>query len=64
MFSNHNPKINHFAQRNPDNLFLVIMMVSLSIQQKWVLVGDMMADMKQNKLDSKYVWGGKNHHLP
>ena len=61
MFSNHNPKINHFAQRSPDNLFLVVMMVSLSIQQKWVLVGDMMVDMKQNKLDSKFIWGNKKN---
>ena len=59
MFRNHNPKINNFAQRNPDNLFLVIMMVVLSIQQKWSLVGDMMSDIKVDKLQSKYIWGNK-----
>jgi len=59
MFNNHNPKINNFAQRNPDNLFLVIIMVVLSIQQKWILVGDMMSDVKVNKLESKYIWGNK-----
>ncbi len=59
MFNTHNPKINSFAQRNPDNLFLVVMMVSLSIQQKWSLVGSMLSDVNKNKLESKFIWGAK-----
>lgn len=59
MFKVHNPKINSFAQRNPDNFFLVVMMVSLSIQQKWSLVGSMLSDMLINKSNSKYIWGSK-----
>jgi len=59
MFKIHNPKINSFSQRNPNNLFLVVMMVVLSIQQKWSLVGDMLEDMLENKSNSKYIWGSK-----
>ena len=59
MFKIHNIKINAFAQRNPDNLFAVVMMFSLSIQQKWSLVGDMLSDMIENKAESKYIWGNK-----
>ena len=59
MFKLHNPQINNFAQRNPDNLFKVIMMVSISIQQKWSLVGDMLADMVKNKSHCMYLWGNK-----
>lgn len=59
MFKVHNIKINKYAQRHPDNLFVVIMMVSLSIQQKWSLVGDMLSDMVENKSDCLYLWGNK-----
>ena len=59
MFNIHNIKINAYAQRNPDNLFAVVMMVSLSIQQKWSLVGDMLSDMIENKSDCLYLWGSK-----
>lgn len=59
MFKTHSPKIKAFAQRNPDNLFLVIMMVVLSIQQKWSLVGDMLLDMDKNQKNSKFIWGNK-----
>mgnify|MGYP003675528114 FL=1 len=59
MFNVHNIKINAYAQRNPDNLFAVVMMVSLSIQQKWSLVGDMLSDMIENKSDCLYLWGNK-----
>ena len=34
-------------------------MVVLSIQQPWLSVGDQMADVKQNGLDSKFLWGNK-----
>ena len=61
MFNIHNPKINSFAQRNPDNFFMVVMMVSLSIQQKWLLVGEMLSDMATNKSESIYIWGNKKN---
>lgn len=59
MFLNHNFKINSFAQRNADNLALVILMVSLSIQQKWSTVGHMLSSVKGLKRDSIYLWGNK-----
>ena len=59
MFKLHNPLINAYAQRSPDNLFTVVMMVSISIQQKWSLVGDMLSDMVENKSDCLYLWGNK-----
>ena len=59
MFLNHNFKINSFAQRNADNLALVILMVSLSIQQKWSTVGHMLSSVKESKKDSIYLWGSK-----
>jgi len=61
VFKTHNPKINSFAQRNPDNFFMVVMMVSLSIQQKWSLVGEMLSDMTTNKSESIYIWGNKKN---
>jgi len=61
VFNIHNPKINSFAQRNPDNFFMVVMMVSLSIQQKWLLVGEMLSDMATNKSESIYIWGNKKN---
>ena len=59
MFNIHNTKINNYSQRHPDNLFLVIMMVSLSIQQKWSRVGDMLKDVRINKSESIYLWESK-----
>ena len=59
MFRDHNFKINSFAQRNADNLAVVILMVSLSIQQKWSTVGDMLSSVKESKKDSIYLWGNK-----
>jgi hypothetical protein len=59
MFKLHNPLINAYAQRNPDNLFVVVMMVSMSIQQRWSTVGDMLSDMVENKSQCVYLWGNK-----
>jgi len=59
MFKIHNTKINNYAVRNPDNLFKVIMMVSLSIQQKWSLVGYMLEDLMIYKSQSMFIWGNK-----
>ena len=39
----------------------VILMVVLSIQQNWLGVGDQIADVRKNKIDSKFLWGNKIH---
>ena len=59
MFKTHNPKINSFAQRNADNMALVILVVVLSIQQRWSKVGNMLADVKLKKSNSIFLWGNK-----
>ena len=59
MFRIHNPKINSYAQRNANNLADVIIMVSLSIQQRWSRVGDMLSNVRLNKDNSLFLWGNK-----
>ena len=59
MFRIHNPKINSYAQRNANNLADVIIMVSLSIQQRWSRVGDMLSNVRLNKDNSLFLWGTK-----
>ena len=58
-FKKHNPLINAYAQASPKNLKHVVMMVALSIQQRWDTVGDQMQDYKANGVDSRFVWGNK-----
>ena len=59
MFKTHNPKINSYAQRSANNLADVILMVSLSIQQRWSGVGNMLEDVRLYKSDSIFIWGNK-----
>ena len=59
MFKTHNPKINSYAQRNADNMADVILLVSLSIQQRWSQVGNMLVDVRINKADSIFLWNNK-----
>lgn len=59
MYKTHAIKIQAFAQRSPDNMSLVCMMVSLSIQQNWLGVGEALKDVIDNKEDSKHLWGFK-----
>jgi hypothetical protein len=59
MYINHAKAIQDYAKQSSDNLVNVITMVVLSIQQPWLSVGDQMADVKQNGLDSKFLWGNK-----
>ena len=59
MFQIHNPKINYYAQRNADNMADVIMMVSLSIQQRWSQVGSMLSDVRKNRDESIFLWNNK-----
>ena len=59
MYQQHATKIQAYAQRSADNMADVCMMVSLSIQQNWLGVGDMLADVRKNKQESKFLWGFK-----
>ena len=59
MYITHAKAIQNYAKQSSDNLVNVITMVVLSIQQPWLSVGDQMADVKQNRLDSKFLWGNK-----
>lgn len=59
MYITHAKAIQNYAKQSSDNLVDVITMVVLSIQQPWLSVGDQMADVKQNGLDSKFLWGNK-----
>ena len=59
MYNLHATEIQSFAQKSADNLFNVILMVALSIQQRWDTVGKQMEDVKANGVDSKYLWGNK-----
>ena len=59
MYITHAKAIQNYAKQSSDNLVDVITMVVLSIQQPWLSVGDQMADVKQNRLDSKFLWGNK-----
>lgn len=59
MFTNHNKKINEFAQASADNLESVVMMVALSIQQPWSSVGVQLQDWRKHGVESRFVWGNK-----
>ena len=62
-FKKHNPKINRYAQKSPDNLKHVIMMVALSIQQPWYQIGNQMQDYVKKGKRSRFVWGNKERTL-
>ena len=55
MYSNHAIKCQKYAQRNANNMADVTLMVVLSIQQNWLSVGDQLADVRQNKADSRFL---------
>jgi len=59
MYQQHATKIQAYAQRDASNMADVCMMVSLSIQQNWLGVGEMLQDVRVNKADSPYLWGFK-----
>lgn len=58
-FHLHNPKINKFAQKSPENTKLMIMMVALSIQQPWWAIGGQLKDFTKRGSKSRFVWGNK-----
>ena len=59
MYKQHATKIQAYAQRSADNMADVCLMVSLSIQQNWLGVGHMLEDVRENKQESKFLWGFK-----
>lgn len=48
-----------YALQSADNFMDVGLLVSLSIQQNWLNCGTMLQDVRENGIDSKYLWGGK-----
>ena len=48
-----------YAQKSHDNMVDVALMVSLSIQQNWLSVGDQLADVNKCGIESKFLWGNK-----
>lgn len=59
MFNTHCKAVQEYSQRSANNMADTVLMVVLSIQQNWLGVGDQMADVRANKLDSKFLWGNK-----
>ena len=59
MYKTHGIACQQYAQRNAENLFYVILMVVLSIQQNWLGVGDQMVDVRKLKAKSRFLWGNK-----
>ena len=59
MFNTHCKAVQEYSQRNANNMADTVLMVGLSIQQNWLSVGEQMADVRANKLDSKFLWGNK-----
>ena len=62
-FHVHNPLINDYAQKSPENLKDMVMMVVLSIQQPWSAVGVQMQDYRKFGAKSRFVWGNKSNTL-
>lgn len=48
-----------FAKESAIHLVLVLLMVLLSIRQRWSLVGEQLQDVISNKTKSKYLFGWK-----
>ena len=59
MFQTDQPKIADYAVMSPKNMARVFDMVSLSIQQPWYNVGNMLEDVDNNGHESKYLFGAK-----
>ena len=59
MFTTHQKSIGRWGRKSPDNTSWIIAMVLLSIQQHWDQIGNQLIDLKENGLDSKYLFGSK-----
>jgi hypothetical protein len=62
MYKTHGINCQRFAQRSAYNLMLVVMMVSLSIQQNWLSIGVQLLDVVKNKSKSKFLWKDSKLH--
>jgi len=60
MYKTHAIQCQDYAMASADNLMDVAMLVSVSIQQNWLSCGDQLADVKENGISSKYLWGVKS----
>lgn len=59
MYQNHQPNIEKFARKNPDNFAQVVLFVSATIQQMFHTVPAIVEDVRERGLDSKHLWGSK-----
>ena len=59
MFKNHQPNIEEFARKDPDNFAQVVLFVSATIQQMFHTVPAIVEDVRERGLDSKHLWGSK-----
>jgi len=59
MYNIHAKAIQDYTKESSENLVDVITMVVLSIQQPWIAVGNQMEDVKENGINSKFLWGNK-----
>lgn len=59
MFANDNPPIQQYAAQGIAETRRVILLVVLSIQARWDLVGAMMDDVAQNGSTSRHLWAMK-----
>ena len=59
MYQNHQPNIEKFARKNPDNFAQVVLFVSATIQQMFHTVPAIVDDVREHGLDSKHLWGSK-----
>lgn len=60
MYKNHAVKCQEYAMQSADNLMDVAMLVSVSIQQNWLSCGNQLKDVKENGINSKFLWGVKS----
>jgi hypothetical protein len=60
MYKTHAIQCQEYAMQSADNLMNVAMLVSVSIQQNWLSCGDQLKDVKENGINSKYLWGVKS----
>ena len=60
MYKIHAVQCQDYAMRSADNLMDVAMLVSVSIQQNWLSCGNQLEDVRNNGIDSKFLWGFKS----
>ena len=59
MFKKHQPNIEEFARKDPDNFAQVVLFVSATIQQMFHMVPAIVDSVREHGLDSKHLWGSK-----